>query len=87
MSIANNNTRGNGYGSTMGWRTVKPSITKVSMDEGSCKSGFNDSSIKNLTDMNQRQIRETANISIEIPKSNVPSTSYRGVKEIDSGSY
>ena len=52
MSIANNNTRGSGYGSTMGWRTVKPSITKASMDEGSCKSGYNDNSIKNLTDMN-----------------------------------
>ena len=52
MSIANSNNRGKGYESTMGWRTVKPGKTKVSMDEGSYKSGFNDSSIKQLTDMN-----------------------------------
>ena len=66
MSIANSNNRGKGYESTMGWRTVKPGKTKVSMDEGSYKSGFNDSSIKQLTDMNQSPRKETLNISIEI---------------------
>ena len=67
MSIANNNTRGDGYGSTMGWRTVKPSMTKVSMDEGTYTSGFNESSIKQFTNMNQSPKKEPADILIEIP--------------------
>ena len=66
MSIANNTTRGDGYASTMGWRSVKPGKTKVSMDEGSYKSGFNDSSIIKLNDMNQSPAKETNKISIEI---------------------
>ena len=62
MTIANN-------GSQMGWRTVKAGKTKVSMDEGSYGSNYNEGSIMKLIDMNSK---ETANISIELPNRTVP---------------